>query len=31
MDDGPMPLPPDWLAIVNHERDLVETDLITAV
>lgn len=31
MDDGPMPLPPDWIAIVNHERDLVETDLITAV
>jgi putative transposase len=30
MDDGPMPLPSDWLAIVNDERDLGESDLIVA-
>ena len=28
MDNGPMPLPPDWLAIVNCERAIAETDLI---
>jgi putative transposase len=28
MDDGPIPLPPDWLAIVNYEREMGETDLI---
>jgi putative transposase len=31
MDDGPMPLPRDWLSIVNHERDLAEGDLTLAV
>jgi putative transposase len=31
MDDGPMPLPADWLAIVNNDRDLVENDLVVAV
>lgn len=30
MDDGPMPLPADWLAIVNAERDLVAGDLVLA-
>jgi putative transposase len=30
MDEGPMPLPSDWLAIVNQERDLAETDLLLA-
>jgi hypothetical protein len=28
MDNGPMPLPSDWLAIVNYEREMGETDLI---
>jgi putative transposase len=30
MDDGPMPLPPDWLAIVNDDRDLVDRALALA-
>ena len=30
MDEGPMPLPRDWLAIVNAERDLVSGDLVIA-
>ena len=30
MDDGPMPLPSDWLAIVNSERDLATSDLVLA-
>jgi putative transposase len=31
MDDGPLPLPNDWLAIVNQERDLGESELIVAL
>jgi len=30
MDDGPLPLPLDWLTIVNADRDLASTDLIVA-
>ena len=30
MDEGPMPLPADWLAIVNAERDLVPGDVVIA-
>ena len=28
MDDGLIPLPSDWLAIVNYEREMREADLI---
>jgi putative transposase len=28
MDEGPIPLPSDWLAIVNCEREMRETDFI---
>jgi putative transposase len=31
MDDGPMPLPTDWLAILNSERDLATSDLTLAL
>jgi hypothetical protein len=31
MDEGPMPLPTDWLAIVNSERDLATSDLTLAI
>ncbi len=31
IDDGPMRLPSDWLAIVNQERDLFEGDLVVAL
>jgi putative transposase len=30
MDEGPLPLPSDWLAIVNAERDLAASDLMVA-
>ena len=30
MDEGPLPLPADWLAIVNAERDLATNDLVVA-
>jgi REP-associated tyrosine transposase len=28
MDDGPMPLPPNWLSVVNGEQDLAPGELI---
>jgi putative transposase len=31
MDEGPMPLPTDWLAIINSERDLATSDLTLAI
>ena len=30
MDDGPMPLPPNWLAIVNAEQDLIPGEVVIA-
>lgn len=30
VDEGPMPLPPNWLAIVNSEQDLVNSELVIA-
>jgi len=31
MDDGPLPLPIEWLAIVNQESGLVETGLALSI
>jgi len=29
MDDGPMPLPENWLAVVNNEQDFAPGELVT--